>query len=612
MLPHNFNPSFPSFKPDAEQSKQRPKIQIAPNTDIQDLSLNNVPNLGANLDLSGSIDFCAKNSYIQNSFYNQWQNDADDYEERKILEDLKGSYRPRNNGNLTEDDLFFVKERIPLEELPPERRPYNHNMMFYQTEQVEVDRPFPDRDELARHQKNLALQKNGTKPSFEKTTEASTKNTIPSHIQARYSDSPTLPKPERLTSNTNRSINKTVDSEFIQGPLPEKESPSKMGSYQEEYVQNTAVAGAGEIKNQKGGEVFKKYNKQHPERIAEAADDENFASESDLGKSGLQALKMKHQKDLQRLCNIKFNVMVIGESGLGKSTFIDAFLNQKYNTVPVITPSTEKIIERQGIRNFEHINFRINLIDTPGYHQGRSMESWYTEIKQYIIRQFDNYKNATKEARTKRKTEKPVVEDKRVHAILYFLRGPRISDEDVKYMKRLQKYGNIIPVIAKGDAYSKEEVNEVKRMFLEKTNRKGLELFNFESALGDDEEKLEELRKGNFGSCPPFVIISSIKKIEISPGKYIYGREYPWGLCNIENPQHSDFMLLRTLLGGHICHEAIHLTDICYKSYKSDQKRRQRKQKEEEAQLTKLGVGAAVTVMGIAGAYFAVKKKLLN
>jgi len=73
MLPHNFNPSFPSFKPDAEQSKQRPKIQIAPNTDIQDLSLNNVPNLGANLDLSGSIDFCAKNSYIQNSFYNQWQ-----------------------------------------------------------------------------------------------------------------------------------------------------------------------------------------------------------------------------------------------------------------------------------------------------------------------------------------------------------------------------------------------------------------------------------------------------------------------------------------------------------------------------------------------------------
>jgi len=98
----------------------------------------------------------------------------------------------------------------------------------------------------------------------------STKNTVPSHVQARYSDSPTLPKPERLTSNTNRSINKTVDSEFIQGPLPEKESPSKMGSYQEDYVQTSA---GGDNKAQKGGEVFKKYNKQHPERIAEAEDD---------------------------------------------------------------------------------------------------------------------------------------------------------------------------------------------------------------------------------------------------------------------------------------------------------------------------------------------------
>ena len=64
--------------------------------------------------------------------------------------------------------------------------------------------------------------------------------------------------------------------------------------------------------------------------------------------------------------------------------------------------STEKIIERQGniliwypvieleklgIRSYEDINFRINLIDTPGYHQGRSMESWYNDIKQYITKQ---------------------------------------------------------------------------------------------------------------------------------------------------------------------------------------------------------------------------------
>jgi len=84
------------------------------------------------------------------------------------LEDLKGSYRPRNGANQSEDDLFFPKERIPLEGIPPEKRPYNHHMMFCQTEQVEVDRPFFDPNELARQSKNLPVQKNGTKiSSFE-------------------------------------------------------------------------------------------------------------------------------------------------------------------------------------------------------------------------------------------------------------------------------------------------------------------------------------------------------------------------------------------------------------------------------------------------------------
>lgn len=89
-------------------------------------------------------------------------------------------------------------------------------------------------------------------------------------------------------------------------------------------------------------------------------------------------------------------------------------------------------------------------------------------------------------------------------------------------------------------------------------------------------------------------------------------REYPWGLCNIENPQHSDFMLLRTLLGGHIYHEATALTEIIYKNYKHDLKKRQKKQKNEEDLMTKVSLGAAVTALSLAGAYFAVKNKYLK
>jgi len=46
-------------------------------------------------------------------------------------------------------------------------------------------------------------------------------------------------------------------------------------------------------------------------------------------------------------------------------------------------------------------------------------------------------------------------------------------------MKKFQKYGNLIPVIAKGDSYSQEEILEAKRGFFLKTSQKGIEFFNF-------------------------------------------------------------------------------------------------------------------------------------
>ena len=56
--------------------------------------------------------------------------------------------------------------------------------------------------------------------------------------------------------------------------------------------------------------------------------------------------------------------------------------------------------------------------------------------------------------------------DERVHCCLYFLKGPRIHDEDCKIMAALQSYVNIIPVIAKGDCYTLEEIKQIKKDLL--------------------------------------------------------------------------------------------------------------------------------------------------
>lgn len=92
--------------------------------------------------------------------------------------------------------------------------------------------------------------------------------------------------------------------------------------------------------------------------------------------------------------------------------------------------------------------------------------------------------------------------------------------------------------------------------------------------------------------------------------RYIYmsSRQYPWGTCNIENPEHSDFVLLQTLLGGHICLEAIEMTGYYYKDFiKKLKKDKQKKQEEKDAN-AKIGVGVAA-VIGLA-AFLGWKKSL--
>ena len=45
----------------------------------------------------------------------------------------------------------------------------------------------------------------------------------------------------------------------------------------------------------------------------------------------------------------------------------------------------------------------------------------------------------------------------------------------------------------------------------------------------------------------PFAVIGSNQLIEVK-GKKIRGRLYPWGVVEVENPDHNDFLKLRTML----------------------------------------------------------------
>lgn len=51
----------------------------------------------------------------------------------------------------------------------------------------------------------------------------------------------------------------------------------------------------------------------------------------------------------------------------------------------------------------------------------------------------------------------------------------------------------------------------------------------------------------SFQASIPFSVVGSNQLIE-AKGKKVRGRLYPWGVVEVENPEHNDFLKLRTML----------------------------------------------------------------
>ena len=59
-----------------------------------------------------------------------------------------------------------------------------------------------------------------------------------------------------------------------------------------------------------------------------------------------------------------------------------------------------------------------------------------------------------------RETKK--ISDKRIHLILYLFDGHRIKDQDFHSVKEFQEHTNVIPLLAKGDSFTREEMKMAK------------------------------------------------------------------------------------------------------------------------------------------------------
>uniref|UniRef100_A0A6A7FSX4 Septin n=1 Tax=Hirondellea gigas TaxID=1518452 RepID=A0A6A7FSX4_9CRUS len=275
-----------------------------------------------------------------------------------------------------------------------------------------------------------------------------------------------------------------------------------------------------------------------------------------------------HRKTVKR--GFDFTLLVVGEAGLGKSTLVNSlFLTELYKDrkIPTVESLVKKTveIEKKTVEIEEKgVKLRLTVVDTPGFGDGVDCADDWKSVERYVDEQFNKY--FQDESGLNRRN----IQDHRVHCCLYFVPpyGHGLRQLDVEFMKRLHRKVNIVPVIAKADTFTKGEIAKLKANLLRDIEVNKIKIYQFPDCDEDEDEEFKQQDRELKASIP-FAVIGSNCIIEVA-GKRVRGRQYPWGIVEVENAAHCDFVKLRTMLISTHMQDMKEVTqDIHYENFRA-------------------------------------------
>ncbi|KIV91365.1 hypothetical protein B0A52_05041 [Exophiala mesophila] len=272
---------------------------------------------------------------------------------------------------------------------------------------------------------------------------------------------------------------------------------------------------------------------------------------------------------------IQFVLMVVGASGTGRTTFVNTLCGRRVLQPKDDDDAASAHLE-EGIRikpvtveleiDDEGTRVSLTIVDTPGFGDQIDNESCFSEIVGYLERQYDDI--LAEESRIKRN---PRFRDNRVHVLLYFITptGHGLRELDIELMRRLSPRANVIPVIGKADALTPAELAESKKLIMEDIEHYRIPVYNFPYDVEeDDEDTVEE--NAELRGLMPFAIVGSEEVLEVN-GRRVRARQYPWGVVEVDNPRHSDFLAIRSaLLHSHLADLKEITHDFLYENYRTE------------------------------------------
>lgn len=225
---------------------------------------------------------------------------------------------------------------------------------------------------------------------------------------------------------------------------------------------------------------------------------------------------------------LSFNVLVVGPTGIGKTTLINSLFDFDYGD----SADHERDITNVTLRAKEFrpqnktIEMKLTIIESKGFNNQLDKSESYRPIVDYIDARYEEYlKNELRVQETRYND----ISDNRVHCCIYMISptGDGLKSLDLVTMKHLQHRVCLIPVIAKSDVLTKSEKLAFKERVRQQITMNGIEIYL------SDEHHLP-------------IAVAASNEIVNENGKRQRVRAYPWGRMNVELD--SDFSKLRDLV----------------------------------------------------------------
>ncbi|XP_028816050.1 septin-8-A-like isoform X1 [Denticeps clupeoides] len=236
-----------------------------------------------------------------------------------------------------------------------------------------------------------------------------------------------------------------------------------------------------------------------------------------------------------------FNILCVGETGIGKSTLMNTLFNTTFENEEAchfqedvhLRPRTYELQE-------SNVQLKLTVVDTVGFGDQINKDESFKPIVDYIDTQFENY--LQEELKIKRSLFN--YHDTRIHVCLYFIAptGHSLKSLDLVTMKKLDSKVNIVPIIAKADTISKNELHKFKIKIMSELVSNGVQIYHFPT----DDDTITGINS-SMNAHIPFAVVGSSEEVKVG-NKTVRARLYPWGVVQVENENHCDFVRLREMM----------------------------------------------------------------